>query len=281
MKIIMVLFLFFTTFLQAQVHQDLRTIIKTEEKLSDAFKQLYQMEDSPKRDSLNSYIIDNLSESLKTWDGYYYPWNSLEFIGRISSKDQKVKIFTWHLTDKSGKQKYFGLIAQREGKKNKRKEKLDFKVIHLNDKSESMRNPQTPTLSADNWYGSVYYRISTFIHRKQTWYVLYGYDLNDSFSNRKSLEIMTIDKKGDVEFDGTIHIKDKVVKRLIFEYSSEVVMSVNYDEKLNMIVWDHLSPLEPLFRGNYRFYSPDGSYDGLRFEKGEFYLVEDVDARNN
>ena len=82
-------------------------------------------------------------------------------------------------------------------------------------------------------------------------------------------------------FGGDIHIKDKPIqKRLIFEYSSEVAMTLNYDENLEMIVYDHLRPHQPFFEGNYRFYAPDGSYDALRFEKGEFYQEEDIDARN-
>lgn len=281
MRILIIVLLFFFSFAQTRAQQGIEKTMETEERLSDAFNQLFKMEDSPGRDSLNRYILNTLSEALQTWDGYHYQWNSLNYIGRISTKDQYVKLFTWHLTNNSGKHKYYGVIAFIDGKKKRKSKKNEFRVVELTDNSSNMRNPQTLSLSADNWYGSVYYRITSFKHRRKTWYVLYGYDLNDNFSKRKSLEIMTLDNRGNIEFGGKIHTDKEELKRLIFEYSSQVVMSVNYDEKLDMIVWDHLSPLEPLFKGNYRFYGPDGSYDGLRFEKGNFYLEEDVDARNN
>jgi hypothetical protein len=57
-------------------------------------------------------------------------------------------------------------------------------------------------------------------------------------------------------------------------------MSINYDERLDMIVFDHLAPFEPILSGNFAFYGPDGSFDGFKFENGSFRWYRDVDARN-
>ena len=81
-------------------------------------------------------------------------------------------------------------------------------------------------------------------------------------------------------FAGMIQMDLQKLKRVIFEYSSQVVMSMRYDDKLNMIVMDHLAPSEPILTNNYRFYCPDGSFDAFKFEKGVFVLHKDVDARN-
>jgi len=35
------------------------------------------------------------------------------------------------------------------------------------------------------------------------------------------------------------------------------------ERKMNMIIFDHLSPSKPSYTGNYQFYGPDFSYDGL------------------
>ena len=69
--------------------------------------------------------------------------------------------------------------------------------------------------------------------------------------------------------------------RLVFEYSAELSSSIRYNAQLKMIVFDHLAPLHPLYHGNYQFYGPDGSYDGLRFIEGIWVREDDVDARNN
>ena len=88
------------------------------------------------------------------------------------------------------------------------------------------------------------------------------------------------DKDGVPAFGGEFQLELQKVKRMILEYSAQLVVSIKFDEKLQMIVLDHLAPFETMFTGNYRFYGPDGSYDGLKFEKGSFLLQKDVDARN-
>ena len=68
--------------------------------------------------------------------------------------------------------------------------------------------------------------------------------------------------------------------RIVFEYSSEVAMTLRYDENLGKIVFDHLAPLHPIYHEVYQFYGPDGSYDAFEFREGIWVKQEDVDARN-
>jgi len=70
------------------------------------------------------------------------------------------------------------------------------------------------------------------------------------------------------------------VDRMVFEYSSQVSMSVRYDPGLKLITCDHLEPLHPIYRNNFEFYGPDGSFDGLEFHNGAWYFQIDIDARN-
>jgi hypothetical protein len=57
-------------------------------------------------------------------------------------------------------------------------------------------------------------------------------------------------------------------------------MTARYDSVLKMIAFDHLVPFHPVYSGNYEFYGPDGSFDGLEFVDGLWMLREDLDARN-
>lgn len=253
--------------------------MKIEKELLKNFEQIYDLPEAEKRDSINNVIIKKLSKELSTWDGFYYKWNALEMIGRVSSDDNEVKVFSWYLQTGQKSYKYYGLVAYSE-KKFPLGEEV-FRVVELKDHSDNIKDPENKNLTPDNWYGAVYYALKTYTHRRNSWYALIGFDFNDNFSNKKIIEILTINKSGKLQFGGDIHLDEgKELKRLIFEYSSEVAMSVNYDENLGMIVYDHLRPYQPFFEGNYRFYAPDGSYDGLRFEKGKFYREEDLDARN-
>jgi hypothetical protein len=47
-----------------------------------------------------------------------------------------------------------------------------------------------------------------------------------------------------------------------------------------MIVFDHLSPANESYTGNYQYYGPDLSFDALRFENGIWELKENIDVRN-
>ncbi|MFW5819953.1 MAG: hypothetical protein ACOCWA_01580, partial [Bacteroidota bacterium] len=199
--------------------------------------------------------------------------------GRVSSGDNRIKAFTWYLQVNQNEYKYYGLIAYSD-KKFPLGDEV-YQVIELNDQSDNIQHPEQKYLSVNEWYGAVYYGIHTFTHRRNSWYALIGFDFNDQFSNKKIIEILTLDKNDNIQFGGEIYFdEEQEFRRIIFEYSSEVAMTVNYDERLNMIVFDHLRPYQPFFEGNFRFYAPDGSYDGLQFKKGKFYREEDLDARN-
>ena len=73
--------------------------------------------------------------------------------------------------------------------------------------------------------------------------------------------------------------KDRV-DRMVLEYSSQVAISVRYDPLMDMVAFDHLVPFHPIYNGNYEFYGPDGSFDGLEFSAGTWILREDIDVRN-
>jgi hypothetical protein len=92
--------------------------------------------------------------------------------------------------------------------------------------------------------------------------------------------VIRLNKKGIPYFGGKFHREEKQTQRVVFQYSAQVVMQITHDKRLKMLVFDHLQPFEPLLRGDYRFYAPDGSYDAYEFVKGDFFFREDVDARN-
>ncbi len=102
-----------------------------------------------------------------------------------------------------------------------------------------------------------------------------------AFHIKSCLTCLTFDRKGHPVFGGDFVLEKKTVRRFILEYSADVVISMRYNPHLNMIVFDHLEPFQPIFKGNYRFYSPDGSYDGFTFDDGDFVFQKDVDARND
>ncbi len=250
--------------------------LQAESQLKQYFTELYKSENDKAIDSLNNIILKLFSENLQTPESLYFKWDNLNMIGKLHSPDQKLNVYTWYLRNSKGNYSYFGYIQYNMGNKKNPESRL----FNLTDRSKGMKNPETLTLSPENWLGCVYFNVFEFRFRRNTYYSLLGYNFNNDFSDKKYIEQLSIDKEGVATFGGEFRMELQKVKRVILEYSAQLVASVKYNEALEMIVFDHLSPLEPMLTGNYRFYGPDGSYDGLRFHKGEFVLQKDVDARN-
>jgi hypothetical protein len=113
-------------------------------------------------------------------------------------------------------------------------------------------------------------------------YTLIGWDGNNKLTTRKFVDVLYFKSNGDPVFGKDVFkFPRKNPKRLMFEYSSEVSMSLKYNESENRIVYSHLSANQEgeLLEGQYQFYGPDGSFDALELKKDKWVTVEDVDAR--
>jgi len=261
----------FGLFIQAQ-EPDYLELVKSESQLKNHFDRLYSdtlSDADPLLDSIHAKMKGALSK-VGSMD---YPWNQLDRIGIIQSEDKKLKVFTWHVTDNPNQVRYFGFIqvALRKGK---------VKVYELEDNFKAQRGLFKLEQSAGDWYGKLYYQILSHKHKRKTYYTLLGMDFNDSRSTIKSVEVIMLQRNQlrfakDMFFNG----RDKV-DRVVLEYSDRVSISVRYDPELDMITYDHLVPLHPVYERNFEFYAPDGSYDGLKFEGGLWNHRKDIDARN-
>ena len=67
----------------------------------------------------------------------------------------------------------------------------------------------------------------------------------------------------------------------MFEYATEVAMSLKYNEERKQIIYSHLAPnsIDPTLEGQFQYYGPDGSFDALTLKKGKWYQETDIDIR--
>lgn len=154
-------------------------------------------------------------------------------------------------------------------------------VYRLVDRSGEIENPESSVLDPSHWWGALYYDIIQIRSKGRKLYTLIGFDPNDRYSNKKILDILSSGRDLDPSFGEPLFVTDEGIwYRLIFEFSPDIVMRLRYEPDLKMIILDHLSPIQPVLEGNYRFYAPDGSYDGFRFRKGIWQYLPDIDVRN-
>jgi hypothetical protein len=246
--------------------------VKAETRLEALFNQLYSDSLSDVEPLLDT-IRNELTGVLSMEGSMDFPWNRLDKIGIITSEDLRMRIFSWHVADDFDHYRYYGFIqvGMKKGK---------IKLYELKDNGKPQRGVMKLDQKKDDWYGKLYYQVLTNHYKRKTYYTLLGMDFNNLLSTIKSVEVMAI-QRNDPHFVRSLFFNGRdFVDRFVLEYSSQVAISVRYDPGTDMITFDHLVPLHPVYEKNYEFYGPDGSFNGLEFSGGHWNYRDDIDARN-
>jgi hypothetical protein len=245
-----------------------------EDSLKSYFFQLAAERNDLAKENINAKIINYFKLALNTENSFDYNFGSLKNVGIIKSPDENLRIITWNLPYNDRTHKYFGFIQY----KKSRRETVTFQ---LNDESDFIGTPEFAVLDQNKWYGALYYQIIDNKYRGTTYYTLLGVDLHDILTKKKIIEILYFDSSDQPVFGKRVfkNVRESVT-RVIFEYSAQADMVLTYDKEKEMIIYDHLSPYRPSLKGQYEFYGPDFSYDGLKFERGIWNSYPDLDVRN-
>jgi hypothetical protein len=223
-----------------------------------------------------SALVDSI---LNTEGGRMLSFKNLESISVAVSEDGKTKLITWMLIrkDELPYYSYFGYLLHRKDAK------AFYSVVRLDaipgrpkDELENLK------LAPSEWHGCIYYAVVHQRHKKYDHYLLLGWAPQSQAITRKLVEPLRLqDKK--IQFGAPlIRAGGKAKHRLVFDYNAQATMTLRYDERMKLVVMDHLSPSDPRpeAKGMYNLYGPDFSYDGLKFEKGHWNFLRDIDVRN-
>ncbi len=250
------------------------SIKSAEDSLSALMSKVYSNSSVSEREEANSEFIKLFKNSIVRPNAFDFPFDSLKHLGKVKSDDGQVRIFTWNYPLTGGNQKYFGFIVL-----NNKKGVLS--LIELIDNRQAITNPIKDVLSKSNWMGALYYSIIDVPIKGMTYYILLGLDFNNLFTSKKIIEVLSIDKQGEVSFGSEVfHVGELTLNRVVFEFSARATMMLRYIPESKTIVFDHLSPSRPNLTENFQFYGPDFTYDGFKFEKGKWVYVRNLDLRN-
>lgn len=261
------------SFAQAGLDNYLKTVQDSLKPLSKVILDIRKTEEE--RLSANGNFSGILKRLLQKDGSQNFIFDSLNSIARLEPEDKSFVIFNWEMPHNDGTYTYYAFVLH---KNNTTK---SYQLTELIDASSTIKRPETALLKANNWYGAHYYKIITVKRKGKNYYCLLGADWNDKLSKKKLMEVLSFEKDGSLKFGAPIINYNKItLNRLIFEYSSNVSMSLNYDDKSKRIIFDHLSPIKEELKGQFQFYAPDLSYDALKFKKGKWQHLENIDARN-
>jgi hypothetical protein len=235
--------------------------------------------------------LDANKEFIGIWDRIItdprilqYPFDSLKEISILRPTDKHFMLVTWNIPRADGTHNYFGFLLVNNTRRVKKgfmryQTLTNYESFKLLDRSAAVKSPENYVGTPEKWFGMLY----TQLIECDGYYTLLGWDGNDKMTQRKFVDALYFKSNGDPVFGKDIfRFPRRNPRRLMFECSQEISMSLRYNEKQNRIIFSHLAPRQEgnLLDGQYQFYGPDGSFDALEMKKERWVLVEDIDARN-
>ncbi len=233
-------------------------------------KQIIGSETNDERYKANKNYKATLKKLINNEASFNYQFDSLKTISIL--KVNNLKIYNWALPLTDGTYEYFAFIQLKLEDKT-------YKNVELIDKSESIKSPERKTLTTKNWYGALYYEIIYDKKIGNNYYTLLGWDGNNNLTNKKIIEILYISGNGVIKFGSPIlKTKKRMERRMIFEYSKEVTMSLKYHPEEKKIVFDYLVPASSKLKGIYEYYGPAlKRFDAFLIGKRRWEYEEDTD----
>ena len=247
-----------------------------EDSLFYLFEQFQRMRSIEEKQELNDSIIEYMRRNLLQPETFSYSFDSLrKRVGILKSDDDQFRIFTWNIPLSAFDHEYHGIIQVYNRREN------TCQVHVLKNQIRNISDLLHTQTDEDNWPGALYYDIRLNKHGKDVMYTLIGFNFHNRFSDKKIIEVLHFDGDMNPLFGKPVfNTPSGIQYRVVFEYSGEVAMNLRFNPDLNMLVFDHLAPIEPELKGHLQFYAPDFSYDGYKFRKGIGEYRADLDVRN-
>lgn len=262
-KTLVVLFLLFAELSYSQNYADSLNVFykKISEEVKDSLKDIF-----------SNKIID-LTESLVNQKLINQTLiDSIKGISILMSDNQKVVVVTYDVLYENNVLKYKGVVFN---KINKTWYKNVLKDVGIKEKKlESFIG------KPESWIGCRYYKMVTLKEKGRQKYILLSSNLSEKTISRKWIDVLLIDEKYDVYFGDNI-FEAMPIKRYVLQYNSKLVTSLKYNEKKQLIIFDHLVPTRVDLKNQFQFYSPDLSFDAFEIRNDKLKFLKDIDARNS
>ncbi len=254
--------------------------------------------DETTRLALNEDFMTLLEEVLQMPNSFKHTWDSVQNFSVLASPDNVFKIFTWYVLKKDFSIENFGFIQVYNEKRKK------YVLFPLYDKRSTLNYPKTVVGNHNRWFGAVYYKLIPIKNKDFTYYTLLGWNGNNLFTNQKVIEVLHFNKETTPVFGARIFKNyPEKVSRVIFDYSKNAVLHLNYEVqevpvstgKMNpktkqmdyrlvsspMIVFDQLIPMEDNMQAIPAYMVPESSLNqGFVEEDGRWVFVKTVRGSN-
>jgi len=237
------------------------------------------------RKELAKKFVPILVKALKTSKSFDYRFSKIDNISILYPADSSFRIFTWVIPTQDKKSNdsyglpsadinekasydYYGAIQMRAD---------TLRLFPLIDQSSRQISPEDSIFTNKSWYGCVYYKLITKQIEDLNFYTLLGWNGADGRSTRKLADVLYF-REGNPYFGAPVfEVKrdesKKKQMRFIHEFKADAGVSLNYDPKIDAIVFDYIKPQTEESKGTFGTYIPDGTVDGMKYKDGLWMLI--------
>jgi hypothetical protein len=216
-------------------------------------------------------LIKGLVTCLKVPYSFNYKFDSVR-ISKLYAPDSSFRIFTWQV------EKDFSFYRQRGAIQMKTKDG-SLKLFPLFDVSDFTKYPNDSVRDATRWIGAIYYNIIAKTYNNKTYYTLLGRDDNNERTNKKWIDILVFDERGNPQFGRNcfVYPNDGIKPpqpcyRFCLEFRKNAGVKLQYDEKLDEIIFDRLISEN----NNVEIKAsliPYGEYEAFKWQNGKWYFT--------
>ena len=203
------------------------------------------------------------------WTG----WNNA--VVDLGEGENRMVMFTWNVELDNRSQRYGGWLVHADSNTP-----LGYQWTMLSHDLEANTRDLGRMHRHDHWQGGLYYEGVLTYDGKTPVYTMLVWDGADALTTQKWVETLEV-RNGRVRFGSPrFELREGLQKRYVMTYADAVQATLRVEGNPPRIVMDHLAPEDPAFQGQYAFYGPTLSYDGLEWKKGRWHFVSDVEVRN-
>jgi hypothetical protein len=217
------------------------------------------------RDSCIALFNLNMDSLISLPGSYSHKFDSVKNVLILPSPDEKFRILTWGFRHPNDSFSFFGIIQYADE---------DRAPHYLNDSAHQLGNSETTymkELAPDQWFGALYYQIEKVTYKKETYYLLLGWNGNTLKTDRKILDVLHWNQEDEPRFGLPVFDmgnSSPYQYRVIWEYKNGAYMTLRMESEKKLITFENTEPADTRAKGIYTLYLPDGTYDFFKYKKG-------------
>ena len=237
-------------------------------RLDSIFSRMLRSTDDAARIAMNDTVLELMELELRSADSQGRSFGGVRYMGKISSSDKKVNVYTWNILLSSGFM-FYGMVQGPDGE-----------LYRLQQPGKPYLPDARRMVRGNQWYGALYYEIVPYKWNGEMVYLLAGWGRYKYGTQFKVLDVMRFTKDG-VEFGAPLFegAYDEMFHRIVLESDREANVTLKYEERRKRFVFDHLSPMRRVGDEVVSF-GPDMSFDSYVRKRKQWELKEDIKVKN-